>query len=92
MLLAKLDGTLANSQQNSRVRRALEKCVAKVEKNQKTDGSWNVAGGWAPILGTSMASRSLFDAQQKGVTVNASVMQRAENYALNSTPVDAAIM
>ena len=38
-----------------------------------------------------MASRSLFDAQQKGVTVNASVMQRAENYALNSTPVDAAI-
>jgi hypothetical protein len=91
MLLAKLDGTLANAQQNSRVRRALEKCVAKVEKNQKTDGSWNVAGGWAPILGTSMASRSLFDAQQKGVTVNASVMQRAENYALNSTPVDAAI-
>src|SRR5262249_52891266 len=40
--------------------------------------------GWAPILGTSMASRSLFEAQQKGVQVADHVMARAENYTLQS--------
>src|SRR5260370_3180798 len=58
-LLSALDGSLADKQQNARVRRALEKCTAKIQHNQLQDGSWNVSGGWAPILGTSMASRSL---------------------------------
>jgi hypothetical protein len=80
MLLAQVDGTLPQSAQNARVRAALEKCVAKIERNQKTDGSWNIAGGWAPVLGTSMASRSLFEAQQKGVKVDPTVMDRAQVY------------
>jgi hypothetical protein len=83
MLLAQVDGTLAKPAQNARVRTALEKCVAKIERNQKADGSWNIAGGWAPVLGTSMASRSLFEAQQKGVRVDAGVMDRAELYTVN---------
>jgi hypothetical protein len=58
-LLAELDGRMGDAQANLRVRRSLEKCVAKIEKNQLKDGSWNVAGGWAPILGTSLASQSL---------------------------------
>jgi hypothetical protein len=65
---------------NARVRRNLQKCVAKIEKNQLKDGSWNVAGGWAPILGTSMASRTLFEAKQKGVPVSEMAMQRVEVY------------
>jgi hypothetical protein len=90
MLLARVDGTLPKADQNARVRHALEKCVAKIERNQKSDGSWNVAGGWAPVLGTSMASRSLFEAQQKGVEVNAEVAASAERYALNAITVTAA--
>src|SRR4030095_4034086 len=89
MLLARVDGTLSKDL-NARVRRALEKCVAKIEQNQMKDGSWNIAGGWAPILGTSMASRSLFDAAQKGVRVEDKVMRLAEDYtvtALNSASV-----
>ena len=82
MLLARIDGTMAKADQNARVRHALEKCVAKIERNQKSDGSWNVAGGWAPVLGTSLASRSLFEAQQKGVRVDAEVMASAERYAV----------
>src|SRR5215831_11313713 len=84
MLLAKVDGTLAKPQQNARVRQALEKCVAKIEKNQKTDGSWNIAGGWAPVLGTSMASRSLYEAQKKGVRVDDRVLAQAENYTMKA--------
>ena len=40
MLLAKVDGTLPKPMQNARVRQGLEKCVAKIERNQKSDGSW----------------------------------------------------
>ena len=81
MLLAQVDGTLSK-ELNARVRRALEKCVAKIERNQQKDGSWNIAGGWAPILGTSMASRSLFEAAQKGVKTEDVVMRRAEDYTV----------
>jgi hypothetical protein len=80
-LLAELDGTMGNTQANARVRRTLEKCVAKVEKNQLRDGSWNVAGGWAPILGTSMASQSLFVAQAKGVAVQQASLDKVEQYS-----------
>jgi hypothetical protein len=90
MLLARLDGTMPKADQNVRVRHALEKTVAKIERNQKSDGSWNVAGGWAPILGTSMASRSLYEAQQKGVRVDAEVTASAERYSLNAITVTAA--
>src|SRR5499433_1067836 len=89
MLLAKVDGTLSKPTQNARVRQALEKCVAKIERNQKADGSWNIAGGWAPVLGTSMASRSLFEAQQKGVRVDDKVTASAERYTMNAITVTA---
>ncbi len=79
-LLAELDGTMGEAQANARVRRDLEKCIAKVEKNQLKDGSWNISGGWAPILGTSLASQSLFIARAKSVPVNQMAMSRVEAY------------
>ena len=83
MLLAQVDGTLAGADK-ARVRRGLEKCVAKIERNQMKDGSWNVGGGWAPVLGTSLASRSLYEASQKGVKVDQEVVARADTYTVNS--------
>jgi len=80
-LLAELDGRMGDTQANLRVRRSLEKCVAKIEKNQLKDGSWNVAGGWAPILGTSLASQSLYVAKAKGVVVAQPAMDKVEMYA-----------
>ena len=41
-LLADLDGNMGNAKDNTRVRMNLEKCVAKVEKNQLKDGSWKL--------------------------------------------------
>ena len=90
MLLAEVDGTFSNPALNARVRQALQKTVAKIENNQQRDGSWNIAGGWAPVLGTSLASRSLFQAKLKGVQVEDRVMKRAEDYtvqAFNSSGV-----
>jgi len=81
MLLSEVDGTLTDAKLNGRVRVALEKCVAKIQRNQQADGSWNVGGGWAPVLGTSMASRSLDVAKQKGVKVEERTMAQADAYA-----------
>jgi hypothetical protein len=84
-LLAELDGEMGNAKANADIRRALQKCVAKIEKNQLKDGSWNIAGGWAPILGTSMASRSLYVARQKGVAVSAAAMAKVQDYTAKAT-------
>ena len=83
-LLAELDGNMGDARLNTRVRRNLEKCVAKIEKNQMKDGSWNIGGGWAPILGTSMASQSLHMAQAKGVRVNTEVSANVQAYTQKS--------
>jgi len=84
MLLSEVDGTLQNAALNARVRKALEKTVAKIQRNQQSDGSWNIAGGWAPVLGTSMASRSLDSARKKGVAVESAVMARADSYTVRA--------
>ncbi len=79
-LLAEIDGEMRLAKSNERVRLALQKCVNKIENNQQSDGSWNLAGGWAPILGTAMASRSLFEAKQKGLDVDGEVLARVDDY------------
>jgi hypothetical protein len=80
-LLAELDGDMGSPQVNARVRQGLQKCVAKIEKNQLKDGSWNIAGGWAPVLGTSMASQSLAIAQPKGAADAQVALAGVEFYA-----------
>ena len=87
-LLAELDGRMGDAQLNARVRKNLEKCVSKIEKNQLKDGSWNVAGGWAPILGTSMASQSLYLAHRKGVAVDQNTVARVESYTEKSAGME----
>jgi hypothetical protein len=84
MLLSQVDGRASTPALNARVRKALQKTVAKIEKHQQSDGSWNIAGGWAPVLGTSMASRSLFEAKNRGVAVDAAVLKRAESYTVSA--------
>ena len=84
MLMSQIDGRASTPALNARVRKALQKTVAKIEKHQQSDGSWNIAGGWAPVLGTSMASRSLFEAKNRGVAVDAAVMARAETYTVGA--------
>ncbi len=86
--LAELDGEMGNARANAQVRSALQKCVAKIEKNQLKDGSWNIAGGWAPILGTSMASRSLYVAQQKGVAVSNGTMLKVQEFTAKASQPD----
>ena len=79
-LLSEVDGRMPDAASQARVRAALEKVVAKIEKNQAADGSWNAGGGWAPVIGTSIASRSLYNAQTKGVDVDDSTLKKVDDY------------
>jgi hypothetical protein len=81
MLLSEADGRMSGEADNQRVRTALNKCVAKIEKHQGADGSWNKDGGWAPVLSTSFASRSLFIAQSKGATVSPDVQAKVQKWS-----------
>jgi hypothetical protein len=80
MLLSEIDGRMADEASQKRLRGSLGKCIAKIEKNQQKDGSWNQGGGWAPIISTSIASRSLYNAQEKGNKVDAACMKKVEEY------------
>lgn len=90
-LLAQLDGHMGDAQLNARVRKNLQTCVAKIEKNQMKDGSWNLAGAWAPILGTSMASQSLDMARAKGVKVAPSAIAGVLEYTKNAATATQAV-
>jgi len=79
-LLSELDGETGDAALDERVRAALKTCVRKIEAHQQADGSWNISGGWAPILGTSMASQSLDRAREKGLRVEASVLAKVDQY------------
>jgi len=80
MLLSEIDGAMADEAGQKRLRGSLGKCIAKIEKNQQKDGSWNQGGGWAPIISTSIASRSLYNAQQKGNSVDVACLVKVEEY------------
>lgn len=79
-VLSALDGETGDPALDERVRAALEVCVRKIESHQQQDGSWNISGGWAPILGTSLASRSLDEAKQKGVDLDDKVLAKVDRY------------
>ena len=64
----------------TRIDKALDKCIAKLEKAQKADGSWNVAGGWAPVLQSSNGLQALEMAQASGKQVAPESIARAREY------------
>jgi len=90
MLLSELDGRVRDPKLAARVHAALRKCVTKIEQNQQQDGSWNSSGGWAPVLGTSMASRSLNKAKDRGIAVDEKVMARVDKYTRDNLAYSAA--
>jgi hypothetical protein len=63
---------------------SLEKTVAKIEKNQKEDGTFAGNNGWASIFSQGLASKGLNRASQAGVKLAPESLGRAENNAIAS--------
>jgi Prenyltransferase and squalene oxidase repeat len=77
MVMTEAKGTMGSEQANKRLDKALAKVLAKIEKNQRADGSWDNQG-WAPVLTDSMAAKGLNRAAQSGADVKEEVLARVE--------------
>jgi hypothetical protein len=80
MVLTEAKGTMPDPAGNTRIDRGLDKILAKIEKNQRKDGTW-ANQGWAPALTQSIAAKGLNRAAQAGEKVAAPTLERVEAQA-----------
>jgi len=80
MVLAEVKGKMGDAQANKRVLAALDKVMDKIEKNQKSDGTW-AGDGWAPTISQAMGAKALNKAAQAGVAVSEGARAKTEAYA-----------
>lgn len=69
----------ANSQQHKRVKKCLDKCVAKIQRGMDTNGRMQ-NGGWAGVLQSSMANNALETAYFSGADVDTTALNKARDY------------
>jgi hypothetical protein len=62
-----------------RVKKALDQCVQKIQRNQESDGSTRGAG-WAGVLQSSLANNALESAQAKGIAVDDKALEKSRDY------------
>ena len=70
---------ITDAQLKKRIEKALDKCIARIQKGQDTDGSWK-DGGWAPVLQSALANNALESAGEVGRNVDTAVLNRSRNY------------
>jgi hypothetical protein len=63
----------------ARVKKSLNKCVAKIQSAQDSDGSMSGAG-WAGVLQSSFANNALESAQAQGAAVDEVALEKAREY------------
>ena len=81
-----LDQTQEYKTLHSRTKKALKKCIDKIEKSQHKDGSWNDQG-WAPVLQSAMANNALEVSESVGISVDKDALVRSREYQKqNITP------
>jgi hypothetical protein len=62
-----------------RIKRALTKCVQKIEKNQQQDGS-TAGAGWAGVLQSAFATSALESAEASGIKVDTLALAKSKDY------------
>ncbi len=82
-LLAELKDHMPDDKANQRLTAGLNKVLAKIEANQRDDGTWDDRG-WAPVLSQAVAAKGMARAKQRGVGVKDEVLERTERNAAKS--------
>lgn len=67
----------------ARVRKANNRCVAKIQRAQTGDGSF-AGSGWAGVLQSSFATNALESAEDLGLAVDTTVLNRARDFQKNN--------
>lgn len=78
--LSEIKDRMPDEKGNRRVSAALDKVMAKIERNQRPDGSFDDRG-WANALAQGMASKGINKAAQSGAKVDEKVREKAEKHA-----------
>jgi len=82
LVLSELKGQMASAQDEARLSVALSQTIAKIERNQKQDGTFAGNVGWASVLSQSVCTKALNRAAQKGVEVKTETLVRDFNQAV----------
>ncbi len=69
----------AGSQLKSRVKKAIAKCVHKIENGHEANGSLK-GSGWAGVLQSSFATSALESAKDNGIAVDEEILDKSREY------------
>ena len=83
MLLPEVKNQMPDEAGKKRVAAALDKLLAKIQKNQLADGTWG-GQGWATTIQQGLAVKGLNRAAQYGASVDETIRARAEGQARQS--------
>jgi Prenyltransferase and squalene oxidase repeat len=75
-VLSELKSNLPDEDAEKRRAAALDKVVRKIEKNQKTDGTFAGNTGWAAVLSQGLCSKALNGAARSGANVSQQVLEK----------------
>jgi hypothetical protein len=81
LVLSELRGKVPPDQGGSRIDAACKKVIAKIETNQKEDGTFAGNAGWASVLSQGLASKALNRAVQQGLAVREETLKRDFEHA-----------
>lgn len=74
-----LDSDIKDEKLKARVKECLNTCVAKIQRGQNTNGSFQ-GSGWAGVLQSSFANNALEAAQAQGIAVDTVVLQKSRDF------------
>jgi hypothetical protein len=75
-----------NPNMKARVKKCINKCVAKIQKSQDANGSFK-GSGWAGVLQSSLANNALETAQQNGINVDTMILDKSRNFQKGNVDV-----
>lgn len=76
--LSELKGKVADEAAETRRATALDKVMAKIERNQKDDGSFANNNGWAAVISQGLCSKALNSAARSGAKVKKETLEKAQ--------------
>jgi hypothetical protein len=80
--LSELKGRTGDEAAESRRATALNKVVAKIERNQKEDGSFEGNKGWAAVISQGLCSKALNSASRSGAKVSQNALEKDQRQNL----------
>jgi len=76
--LSELKGKVADDAAEKRRAAALDKVMAKIERNQREDGSFANNNGWAAVISQGLCSKALNSAARSGAKVKQETLDKAQ--------------